>query len=84
MFGLINPLPSFGFSSGEGEGGASREETLAPVLDAVTSFRDTGALSSFLPTQSVEAVRCCSGYLSCMSPSFQFERRQRQGTRALF
>lgn len=41
VFGLINPLPSFGFSSGEGEGGASREETLAPVLDAVTSFRDT-------------------------------------------
>ena len=42
VFGLINPLPSFGFSSGDAEGGASREETLGPVLDAVTSFRDTG------------------------------------------
>jgi cysteinyl-tRNA synthetase len=47
VFGLINPLPELGFSlgsslaGGEGSGGASREETLAPVLDILAAFRES-------------------------------------------
>ncbi len=43
VFGLINPLPSFGFGGTEGSASVTREETLAPVLDTVTAFRDAGA-----------------------------------------
>ena len=40
VFGLIhNDSLGFGLEDGSGEGGASKEETLAPVLDALMEFR---------------------------------------------
>ena len=42
VFGLVNPNPTIGYSTGDTEGGVSKEEALAPILDAVTKFRETG------------------------------------------
>jgi hypothetical protein len=44
LFGLIDPIPSIGFTVG-GEG-ASLEQTLTPYLDALANFRETGTLES--------------------------------------
>ena len=40
VFGLIEPSQTVGFSEG-GAGGASKEETVAPFLDALANFRAT-------------------------------------------
>jgi hypothetical protein len=62
VFGLINPLPSFGFSAAGG--GEAREETLAPVLDAVTAFRDSGGVVARL--QAVPSFPTCALQRSCL------------------
>lgn len=41
VFGLVDPLPPIGFSAGGAA--ASLETTLAPYLDALAAFRETGA-----------------------------------------
>lgn len=41
LFGLVDPVPATGLSSGAAEG--DRESTLRPILDALASFRQQGA-----------------------------------------
>lgn len=45
VFGLVDAVPGIGFGlGGAAAGGASLEETLAPYLDVLAAFRETGAL----------------------------------------
>ena len=79
VFGLIKNGPEIGFPIGDNEGGADKEETLGPVLDAVLKFRQS-IRSAAKNSGDKEALKMCDALRDDILPQLGIRLEDKEGS----
>ncbi|GMH84150.1 hypothetical protein TrVE_jg7116 [Triparma verrucosa] len=83
VFGLIPEGAEIGFPLGGGEGGASKEDLLAPFLDAVLDFRSS-IRSAARNKEFEELLKLCDGLRDDVLPGLGVQLEDKEGTKGVW